>query len=144
MRNARWISVAAAAAGLITSCNLARAAVLDVQVTHLRPTRTVTVSVFRDASSWAQGEAPVLTREFKALAPTQILHLEGLPAGRYAVRVDQQRNSSSLEMPNFSLERHGYSGSATSWMRPTFERAAIEVGEAGAQLTVHLFTAEQH
>jgi uncharacterized protein (DUF2141 family) len=118
------------------------AASLDVEVTHLRPTRTVTVSVFKDASSWMRGANPVATREFKALGARQILHLDGLLPGRYAVRVDQQPNDSSLEMPNFSLERHGYSGEAANDLRPTFERAAIAVGEGGAKVPVHLFVSE--
>jgi len=139
---AKWIPVAILIS-LATSCNLASAASLDVDVTHLRPTRTVTVRVYKDAESWSRADSPVASAEFKAVETRQTLRIDNLPPGRYAVRVDQEPNSSSLEMPNFSLERHGYSGN-DSRNRPVFERAAIEVGEGGAKIPVHLFVGEHH
>jgi uncharacterized protein (DUF2141 family) len=121
----------------------ASAASLDIQVTHLRPTRTVTVRVFKDEESWARGVAPVSVQEFKAVQPSQTLHIDGLPPGRYAVRVDQEPNSSSLEMPNFSLDRHGFSGNGSAGRRPSFDRAAVDVGADGARLPVHLFVSDR-
>src|SRR5437667_2901981 len=91
---------------LIACCALlagaaANAASLDIDVSHLRPTKTVRVSVFADATSWAHGGAPVMSRVFDARDISQTLHIDGLAPGRYAVRVDQGPNSSAAEIPSF-------------------------------------------
>jgi uncharacterized protein (DUF2141 family) len=133
----RWFATIALLAP-IASCDLAAAASLDVEVSHLRPTTTVTVAVYPDAESW-NGGAPLATRQFRAREPRQTLRIDGLPPGRYAVKVRQEPNPSSVELPSFSVERHGHSGRATSERRPSFERAAVEVGAEGARIPVHMF-----
>jgi len=143
MRMAKWLPLAALAITL-SSCDLASAASLDVEVTHLRPTRAVTVMVFCDAAAWTGSAAPVLMRQFAARDTTQTLRVDGLPQGRCAVRVEQAPNDSAVELPSFALERHGYSGNGSRDRRPTFQRAAIQLGEKSARTTVHLFTGEHH
>src|SRR5436309_774330 len=107
----------------------ANAASLDVQVTNLRPTTTVRVSIFNNAQSWVQGRKPVMVGEFAARQLSQTFHLDGLAPGRYAIRVDQQANPGGIcEPPTFAVERHGHSGGESHVGAPTFERAAVEVG----------------
>lgn len=142
MHKSRWLLIAALVAQ-IASCNLAAAAALDVDVTHLRPTRTVTVLVFCDAESWSDATTPIAMRQFAARGTTQTLRIDGLPPGRCAVHVEQATNDSAIELPDFSHERHGYSGNASRDRRPSFERAAVRVGADGARVPVHLFTSEQ-
>ena len=96
MRIVKWISLAALAIAA-TSCDLASAAALDVEVTHLRPTRTVAVMVFCDAGSWT-GTVPIAMQEFRARDTTQTLRIEGLPPGRCAVHVRQAPNDSAVEL----------------------------------------------
>ena len=141
MQILKWISLAAFAIA-VTSCNLAAAAALDVEVTHLRPTRTAAVMVFCDAGSWTGGAVPIAMLEFRARNTTQTLRIEGLPPGRCAVHVQQAPNDSAVELPSFALERHGYSGNGSRDRRPSFARASIEVGNKSAHTTVHLFTSE--
>lgn len=141
MQILKWISLAALAIAA-TSCDLAVAAALDVEVTHLRPTRMVAITVFCDAGSWTGGAVPIAMQEFRARDTTQTLRIDGLPPGRCAVHVQQAPNDSAVELPSFALERHGYSGNASRDRRPSFERAAIELGKEPARTTVHLFTSE--
>ncbi|HZP10974.1 MAG TPA: DUF2141 domain-containing protein [Nevskiaceae bacterium] len=143
MHLAKWVSLGAVTLAA-ASCDLASAASLDVEVTHLRPTRTVTIMVFCDAAAWTGSAAPVSTRHFAARDTTQTLHIDGLPSGRCAVHVAQSPNDSAVELPDFALERHGYSGNGSHDRRPSFQRAAIQLGEKSARTTVHLFTGEHH
>jgi uncharacterized protein (DUF2141 family) len=133
---------------LIACCALlagtvANAASLDIDVTHLRPTKTVRVSVFADAKSWARGGTPIMSRVFDARDVSQTLHIDGLAPGRYAVRVDQEPNSSAAEVPSFRFERHGSSGNAARYGSGSFERAAVNVRNEGARVSVHMFMSDR-
>lgn len=121
----------------------ANAASLDVQVTHLRPTKTVRVSVYADAKSWARGREPVISRVFEARDISQVLRIDGLAPGRYAIRVDQGPNRGPAEVPSFAFERHGSSGNFGRYGSASFERAAVDVGADGASVSVHLFVSDR-
>lgn len=125
----------------------ADAASLEVYVSNLRPTKTVQVSVFKDAQTWAKGREPVAQRVVLARDITQTIRIDNLPPGRYAVRVHQDPNhlGSVIEPPSFALERNGSSGNRMSHNGvPQFERAALEVGAGGARSSIRLVAASHY
>lgn len=135
----------AALCALLSATEIAQAASLEVYVTNVRPTKTVYVSVYKDAQTWAEGREPVVTRVIAARGPTQTIRIDGLVPGRYAVRVHQDPNggdgSGFAEPPSFALARDGLSGNGSRYGIPHFDRAAVNVGAEGARSTIHLFTA---
>jgi uncharacterized protein (DUF2141 family) len=130
--------------GVLLCAAPAQAASLDVHITHLRPTKTVRVSVYNSAETWRKQEAPVATREVAARDVSQTVRIDDLPPGRYAVRVEQTPNHSSIEPISFAQTRLGTSGNKASHGLVTFDRAAVPVGADGARVRVHLFTSSRY
>lgn len=131
-----------AALGILPAMvGVANAASLDVYVTNVRPTKTMSVSVYKDAQTWAEERDPIATRVVAARGLTQTVRIDGLPAGRYAVRVHQDPNSGGglAEPPSFALTRDGTSGNRNIYGVPHFDQAAVDVGTQGARSTIHLF-----
>lgn len=117
----------------------ATAAPLDVYITNVRPTKTVQVSVFKDADSWARQEQPLITHVVAARGTAQTVRIEGLSPGRYAVRVRQEPNHIGFAEPlSFGFARSGASGNASRYGVGDFERSAVELGAAGARVFVRL------
>lgn len=128
----------------LTIAEVAQAASLDVHITHLRPTETVRVTVFRDAETWAEKREPVATRVVAAHGVTQTVRIDDLPPGRYAVRVHQNPNPGGMpEPPSFALARDGSSGNHERNGVAPFDRVAVNVGADGARLSIHLFTSRR-
>lgn len=124
---------------------IAQAASLDVHLTHLRPTETVRVSVYRDARTWAEEREPVASRVVAARAVSQTVRITDLPPGRYAVRVRQDPNPGGLyEPPSFALARQGSSRNQGRYGVPGFDSAAVNVGADGARLSIHLFVSSRN
>ena len=141
MRPGKILLRCAALCASLTTAEIAHAASLDVHITNLRPTETVHVTVFKDALTWAEKREPVATRVVAARDVSQTVRIDDLPPGRYAVRVHQDPNPGGIcEPPSFAVARHGSSRSISSFGMPaSFDRAAIEIGDDGADVSIRLF-----
>lgn len=123
----------------------AQAAALEVRLTNLRPTEWVQVSVYADEESWNRQRAPVAQRKVPAHDVIQTVRIDGLPPGRYAVRVRQDPNDGGVVEPaSFAFSRRGWSRNSARQDRPIFERAAIEMGTEDRQLGIHMFVDSRH
>lgn len=130
---------------VLLAATQAGAAALDVRLTNLRPTETVRVSVYADAQSWRKRHAPVAERTVAAHDVVQTVRIDGLPPGRYAVRVHQDPNPGGLSEPaSFAIARHGWSRNSARFNTPDFERAAVEVGAEDLTLGIHMFMDSRH
>ena len=131
-------------AGLVSALLLAataQAGTLEIQLGNLRPGGAVRVSVFGDANSWAHDGKPVAARAFIARDFTCSLRIDGLPAGRYAVRAQQDGADRPGDIGSLALavSRHGSSGGNNAHAAPSFNDAAVEVRDEDPRITLHLF-----
>ncbi|MFA5941373.1 MAG: DUF2141 domain-containing protein [Sinimarinibacterium sp.] len=133
------VLVAATCAWLVAA-DVAQAASLEVNLEHLRPAGTVRVQVFADAQSWASGRQPIASRIVAARGVSQVVSIDGLAPGRYAVRADQDAIDFE-QVPLLALARRGVSGNNAFCNRrgPAFERTSVAVGSGASNYSIHMF-----
>lgn len=89
-----------------------------------------------DAEGWGSGNP------MRAVEGTGVLRFPDVPPGRYAVRLYLDRNGNDrldTGLMGIPSEPYGFSrDAAPSFGPPAFDAAAVDIGAAGAALTVRL------
>jgi uncharacterized protein (DUF2141 family) len=113
----------------------------ELRLANLRPMGLVQVEVYADAASWQRGREPAQRHRLPARDVSQVLKLEGLPPGRYAIRAWQPALAASqppLLPMGLAMPRRGYSRLPLAHRAPpSFDSAAVELGE-GRRLLLRL------
>lgn len=129
----------------LCSATRSDAATLELHLDHVRPSGTIVMTIFADASSWAAQQQPLARRVLRARDIAQIIRVDDLAPGRYAVRVEQAASiPESIDV--LMRPRSGFSGNAgpSPLFMPPFERAAITLREGTRVLHVHMFQSNRY
>ncbi|MDR3418605.1 MAG: DUF2141 domain-containing protein [Nevskia sp.] len=121
----------------LSLAGFAHAGTLEVQLSNLRPTGQVRVSIFADAQSWEHNK-PLASQLVPARDTRFLVRFSGLAPGHYAVRAEQEQGGGHELVQRLLLARYGTSGNRSERRTP-FAAAAVEVID-DPLVDVHMFT----